>query len=204
MILDQVLHYIADNWMSFITMALTITWLILEYKASMWLWPIGIILPVFWIVVSLEKSVYGNAVINSYYFVTSIVGWVMWIKSRKENSEEHNITSISRRNIIISVMISIPIIIVAYELLIYTDSKYPLLDAVATIISFVGMIWLSKQWWQHWLCWIISNILYSITFFLTGDTLSTITFIISTIVAVVGIPKWIRIMKNQNKEINKI
>lgn len=196
---NQIYEYFINNWLAIITMGLTIIWLFLEYKANIWLWPIGIILPLFWIIVSIEGKVYGNVIINAYYFITSIIGWYMWLNSKKEHNQENVISSISIKNTIISIIITIPSIIISYYLLShFTDSKYPYLDAIATIVSFVGMIWLSKKWWQHWICWIIANVIYSITFMLMGDKISTITFIISTIVAILGIPKWINLM-NKNK-----
>lgn len=187
--------------MSLITMILTIIWLILEYKASMWLWPVGIILPVFWIIVSLNQKVYGNVIINSYYLITSIIGWIMWLRA-KDKESNGGITSISLYAAIVSVLSSAIFIFIAFVLMLrYTDNGILLclLDSIATILSFMGMIWLSKKWWQHWICWIIANSIYSIIFGISGDMLSTITFVISTFVAIFGLGKWYGMM---NKKCN--
>lgn len=193
---ETIVQFMSDNWMSFTTMALTILWLILEYKASMWLWPVGIILPVFWIIVSLGEKVYGNVIINTYYLITSIIGWIMWLRAKSDGGNDR-ITSIDTKSLLVSSATGVFFICTTFFLMmLYTDNSTVMctLDSIATILSFIGMIWLSKKWWQHWICWIIANSIYSVIFGINGDFLSTITFIISTIVAILGLRKWYGMM----------
>lgn len=193
---ETIVQFMSDNWMSFTTMALTILWLILEYKASMWLWPVGIILPVFWIIVSLGEKVYGNVIINTYYLITSIIGWIMWLRAKSDGSNDQ-ITSIDTKSLLVSSATGVFFVCTTFFLMmLYTDNSTVMctLDSIATILSFIGMIWLSKKWWQHWICWIIANSIYSVIFGINGDFLSTITFIISTIVAILGLRKWYGMM----------
>lgn len=193
---ETIVQFMSDNWISFTTMALTILWLILEYKASMWLWPVGIILPVFWIIVSFGEKVYGNVIINTYYLITSIIGWIMWLRAKSDGGNDR-ITSIDTKSLLVSSATGVFFVCTTFFLMmLYTDNSTIMctLDSIATILSFIGMIWLSKKWWQHWICWIIANSIYSVIFGINGDFLSTITFIISTIVAILGLRKWYGMM----------
>lgn len=195
--IETTIQFVTENWMSLTTMMLTIIWLILEYKASMWLWPVGIILPIFWIIVSIEEKVYGNMIINSYYLITSIIGWIMWLRA-KEGEDNSKITNISPKTLMLSIAILSFSCFIAFMLMWrYSGNNVYLcvMDSIATTMSFLGMIWLSKKWLQHWICWIVANTIYSVIFFIQGDKISTITFVISIIVSILGLGKWRQLMR---------
>lgn len=196
---EEIFNFISAHYLELITTSLTILWLFFEYRASMWIWPLGILLPVLWITISLEDLVYGNIIINSYYFVTSIIGWIMWTR-KKGGEKEMPITSVPKNAIIISVCVGILTSGIGYFLLSnYTDSPFPLVDSVATVLSFMGMIWLSKKWWQHWYCWIPSNMLYYTMFVLQENYISATSFFVSILISTLGIPHWLSMMRKQNE-----
>lgn len=181
-------------------MLLTLVWLYLEYKASMWLWPVGVLLPIFWIIISIEGRVYGNVVINAYYLVTSIYGWVLWLRKKEQEEHEGGIRDIPWRALLYSLLAIALLYYPAVWLLRWAGDSYPLADALATALSFVGMIWLSNKWRQHWLLWFLANSIYSATFFLLKDYISTFTFVISVFASVLGYLKWTKMQQEQKKK----
>ncbi|WP_329903377.1 nicotinamide riboside transporter PnuC [Porphyromonas pogonae] len=192
------IEFITAHWIELLAAFINFIWVYLEFKASTWLWPVGIILPMLYIVVSLNAHFYGNVIINVYYLVTSIIGWIMWL--RKGNSQEAApITDISRRAVFISLGLGIVGYISAYILLkSYTDSLVPWADALATIISFIGMIWLANKWQQHWFCWMIANFISIFIFYASRDYISTFVFFVNTIVSVLGFFNWRKMKMQQN------
>lgn len=198
--MDVLLPFVQDNWITLTAALINFVWVYLEYRASVWLWPVGIVLPIFYIVVSLQAHFYGNVLINIYYLITSIIGWWMWLR-QGDSSQGGRITTLTTYRALVSVRVALPSFFVVLWLLeCYTDSLLPWADALATVISFVGMIWLAKKWREHWLCWIMANAISSWLFFLSGDVVSCVVFAINFVIAILGYLNWIKLQRAEQHE----
>ncbi|MDO4707032.1 MAG: nicotinamide riboside transporter PnuC [Porphyromonadaceae bacterium] len=187
--------FVADNQITLIAATINFVWVYLEYKASMWLWPVGIILPIFYIIVSLQAHFYGNVLINVYYLATSIWGWWVWSR-RQGETEQGRICVLPFRAGLLSFGVALPLYWLLYWLLsTYTDSVLPWADALATMISFIGMIWLARRWREHWICWIVANALSVMLFYLSADYVSLVVFACNFVIAIFGYIKWIELSK---------
>lgn len=180
------------------TIGLIYVWL--ELKASMWLWPVGIVLPLFWIYISWHSEVYGNVLVNIYYIVACIWGWKEWIKHCKEGITESQqpITFMPKKYRVWLMAVTVGLVLLlapAYSR--FMDSPFPYWDGIATSISFVGMWLLAKKYLENWYCWILSNLIYSILYFVQSFTISGVFFTIYTAIAIAGYFNWRRMMQVQ-------
>ncbi len=177
------------------TVGIIYVWL--EMRASRWLWPVGIVLPLFYIYISWESQVYGNIVVNVYYIVACILGWIAWHRSRGESNDDTvGIRYMRTRTALCTLLVSLLGMAAIEPLLrLYMESPYPLPDALATSVSLVGMWLLAKKYIETWYCWILSNVLYCILYFLQGYTVTGYFFVIYSIVAVLGLWRWHRLSK---------
>lgn len=98
----DLLHFITSHSLELTTVVISLLWLWLEYRASIWLWPVGILLPLLWIPICWQSKLYGMLAINVYYLITSIIGWIAWLRKRGDDVEELPITNISRGGILLS------------------------------------------------------------------------------------------------------
>ncbi len=195
--------FVSANWINLTAAVIALIWLYLEYKVSIWLWPVGIILPLFYIYISYEDHFYGNVLINIYYLLASIWGGFLWLKNRNAETGENEtpITPISRKNNLISWLIALPLFgLIYYLTAYYTSSVLPWADALTTTISFIGMVWLAKKWQEHWLCWIVADVMSSFVFYQSKDYVSAIVFFIYFLVAVVGYFHWRSLAKKEHNE----
>ncbi len=202
--LDIIQGFIIENYISLIGACIALCFLYLEFKASIWLWPVGILSPLFYIYISYQDNFYGNILINIYYLLASIWGWYSWYKNRNVETGENQdpIISISLRNQLISLIIALPLFYGLYYLTINynTSSPIPWADALATTISFIAMIWLAKKWQEHWLCWIVADLLSSIVFYKAEDYISAVVFLIYSVVAIIGYFHWRKLAKETKDE----
>ncbi len=202
--IDAVSAYILANQIQLIGAVIALIWLYLEYKVSIWTWPVGIILPLFYIYISLEGRFYGNVLIQVYYILASIWGWRVWYKNKNKDTgeDEAPITPISAKNAWINLFVALPLFALLYFLTTrYTDSILPWLDALATTISFIGMVWLAKKWQEHWLCWIVADLMTSYLFYRGEDYLSAGVFLIYFLVAILGYFHWRKLAKASNEAV---
>ncbi len=203
--LESGLTFISAHSVQLIGAVIALTYLRLQYKASIWLWAVGILSPLFYIYISLEAKFYGNILINAYFLIASIWGWVLWYKNRnKETGEnEEAITSISLKNNLKSWLVAIPLYFGLYYVTTnYTDSVIPWADSLSATISFIGMVWLANKWQENWLCWIVADVLSSFVFYKSQDYVSAIVFMIYCVVAVMGYFHWKSLAKEQNEALS--
>lgn len=199
--MDVILTFIANHPIELIAALVNFTWIYFEYKASMWLWPIGVILPLFYGYLSWEANFIGNILINVYYFVTSLWGWYLWHK-HKDSADTSRITNIPKRFLLLSVAVALPLTVGMYFLF-RGYSSLPWADGLATAISFVGMIWMARKFRQHWLCWVIANLLSPLVFMKGGDYVSAVVYTINALLAVAGWFNWTRLMREQDLGLTK-
>lgn len=190
--------YLSEHWLEISTTLLTFLWVYLEYKASMWLWPVGVILPIPWIIISWQDQFYGNVALNVYYFITSIIGWVMWLRKGDTATEEKPITHIPAAPLAGSVILAVIIMLPVYYIL-REQSSLPWADVVSTVVSVVGMIWLAKKWREHWFCWIIANTAGTIVFLHVENYVSAIAFLVNLCMSILGYRHWGRLMQEARK-----
>ena len=191
-------NFLQIHWLPLLAGLVNFVWVYLEYKASIWLWPVGIVLPILYIAVSWDALYIGNIVINIYYLITSIIGWIMWLR-KGDNEEETPIRHAHPRELVLALLGILILSVPAYYLL-DGNSSMPSLDAVATVTSFIGMIFLSKKIAEHWFCWIIANSLSSIIFFNAEDSITTVVFIVNLTVSILGLIRWYKIIRETNEQ----
>ena len=197
----DLLHFITSPPLELTTVVISLLWLWLEYRASIWLWPVGILLPLLWIPICWQSKLYGMLAINVYYLITSIIGWIAWLRKRGDDVEELPITDIPRGGILLSLSLGA----VGYILLLLLkpyipEWQLPWADALTTIASVIGMIWMAKKWRQHWLCWIIANAAGFIALYSAGDYLSSFVYAVNFVTAFFGFRKWSRLMHETSQD----
>jgi nicotinamide mononucleotide transporter len=63
-------------------------------------------------------------------------------------------------------------------------------DAFTTALFFVGMWLMAKRKIENWIVWIIADIISVPLYFYKGLTVSSLQFIVFTIIAILGYKEW--------------
>lgn len=177
------------------TIGLLYVWL--EMRASMWLWPVGIVMSALYIYISLQAGIYGNLLINIYYLVAAMVGWVAWRKRRGTAPQAPHISHIP-----IKEGVAVLVAFTAIALLLWSgaerwfpSSASPIGDALATSAGVVGMWLLAREYIETWLAWILSNALYNLLFFSQSYIVTGIFYLVYTVISVLGAIRWWQLMR---------
>jgi nicotinamide mononucleotide transporter len=116
------------TWVQWLAVALGVAEVLLARVNNIWLYPAGILGTALSILLLMEVQLYAESLLNVYYIVMSVYGWVYWIKKRDQPPVK--ITWSTRTEWIISLSISLGGWAVLYFLLRYfTPSNVPLWDA---------------------------------------------------------------------------
>jgi nicotinamide mononucleotide transporter len=161
-------------------------------KNNILVYPTGLISTLIFIYILYNFKLYGEFIINIYYSVMSILGWYLW--SRKNNGqEEFPISIMNSKEYKISGLIftaTLLFIALVYHFFDKFTDLTAYVDAFTTALFFVGMWLMAKRKIENWIVWIIADIISVPLYFFKGLTVSSLQFIVFTIIAVLGYIEW--------------
>jgi nicotinamide mononucleotide transporter len=201
--IDIALEYIAGQWentsvLEIIAVCFSVSQVLLSYRNSILLYPAGIISCSLFIGLLARPSVglYAEALLNSYYLIMSIYGWIRWNR-RNKLQEQINITRCSSNDWMRVAAICVMAFGLLYACLRYfTDSNVPFLDALVSAFAWAGMWLLANRKLENWILLNLSNIIAIPLLFYKGMPLTALLTVFLFTVAVFGYFRWRKIMND--------
>jgi nicotinamide mononucleotide transporter len=136
------------------------------------------------------KGLYAEALLNAYYFVMSVYGWIRWY-SNKENESSVAITHTNKKEWQVTAAIVVAGWIIFYTLLVkFTNSNVAPADAFVATTACAGMWLLAKHKIENWVLLNISNIVAIPLLMYKGLAMTSLLTVFLFIVAVFGYFKW--------------
>lgn len=194
-------------------------------KEKILVYPTGIISTALYIYICYKFILYGDVIVNFYYTAMSIYGWYMWSKI-DANSQQIEITKTNNSDKVktfgIFVFTSIFVICVYryYNVmpnnLDFSESvsfafdnltsgnleKFriatPFLDTFTTGIFFAAMWLMANKKIEHWLFWIVGNIVSVPLYFVKGLGFTGIQYAIFLFLAILGYIQWKKSYNRKN------
>jgi nicotinamide mononucleotide transporter len=161
-------------------------------KNNILVYPTGLISTLIFIYILYNFKLYGEFIINIYYSAMSIIGWYLW--SRKNNGQEEFPISImnSKEYKISTIIFTVTLLFIAlvYHFFDKFTDLTAYVDAFTTALFFVGMWLMAKRKIENWIVWIIADIISVPLYFYKGLTVSSLQFIVFTIIAILGYKEW--------------
>lgn len=160
--LDLFIEQIKETtWLQWVAVALGVTEVLLARVNNILLYPAGILGTAIAIFLLMEVHLYAESVLNGYYIVMSVYGWIYWIKKRNEPPVK--ITYSTKNEWIISLTISVVGWVVFYYMIknlpakYFTPSNVPGWDALVSSTAWAGMWLLARRKMENWIFLNISN-----------------------------------------------
>ena len=166
-------------------------------KNNILVYPTGLVSTILYVYILFEFQMYGDLIINGYYSIMSVLGWYLWSKT-KDGEDEFPISTINRKEFIISVLIfTITLTFVAFVYHFFDKFTHwtAYVDAFTTGLFFVGMWLMAKRKIENWILWIIADVVSVPLYFYKGLTFSSFQFLVFTIIAILGYKEWKRFLQ---------
>ena len=161
-------------------------------KNNILVYPTGLISTLIFIYILYNFKLYGEFIIYIYYSVMSILGWYLWSR-RNNGQEEFPISIMNSKEYKISGLIftaTLLFIALVYHFFDKFTDLTAYVDAFTTALFFVGMWLMAKLKIENWIVWIIADIISVPLYFYKGLTVSSLQFIVFTIIAILGYIEW--------------
>ncbi len=168
-----------------------------SYKNSYWGFVIGLGNTMIYIFICFEGKLYGECVLNFYYTVMNLIGWINWIKKKSDNTNVIAISYCNRKEKWIGLFSLLGLWGIFYFGLEYlTDSTVPFFDAFVVGASYVAMGLLVLRKIENWVLWIIVNIISIGLFYYKGYTITCVQYLVLLAIAIQAYVSWKKDFKN--------
>ncbi|MDA3818526.1 MAG: nicotinamide riboside transporter PnuC [Prolixibacteraceae bacterium] len=195
-----VIDWFILNWVEILGTLLGIGYVLLSVKQNILTWALGLATSLLYIYVFYVSKFYADMALQFYYVWISIYGWIIWTKGKQTSHgrEKLQVTNVSQKLVVHLAAISILLWLAIYIVLInFTDSPVPLGDAFTTAFSIVATWMLARKIIEHWLIWIVVDIVSIGLYIYKGLYPTTVLFVVYTSVAVWGYIEWRKDMLNE-------
>jgi nicotinamide mononucleotide transporter len=186
-------NWASQHWVEISGAVLGVTYVILSIKQNVRTWLMGLLSSALYIYVFLESGFYADMTLQIYYVWISIYGWILWAggKQTDHGKETLQVTTTSKKISLILVVISLLLWALIWIFLKqFTNSPVPIGDSFITSLSIVATWMLARKKIEHWLVWIIVDLVSLILFIFKGLYPTTILYAIYTLASVWGYIEW--------------
>lgn len=158
-------------------------------KEKIWLYPTGIVSIIIYINLTFQHKLYGDMGIQVYYLIMSIYGWYFWIKGKGAQVTLPISKNKKQENLIVFLLFLGSFLLIQFGLGL-TDSNVPVWDALTSALAIAGMWLMARKKIEHWIAWIIVDSISVPLYIYKGLPLTSLQFLIFTILALWGYLTW--------------
>ena len=176
-------------------------------KKNIWVYPTGIVSTALYVYILFKFGLLGDMMINFYYTVMSIYGWILWAK----NAEDHvhvEVSHATKKEWMVSAglfLVSLLLVTVVYYYKPFIDNQFSTenvnfglyhldwanwLDIFTTAIFLVGMWLMAKRKIENWIFWIIGDLICIPMMLYKGLGITSVQYLVFTVMAVIGYLEW--------------
>ena len=174
----------------------------LAKRENVWLYPVGIISVLLWIYLCWIGKLYGQSVINLFFFLMNGYGWYNWLRKDDDNNPNVLIKNNTNRENFLVFITSLFFSFVIYFLLLpFQDQQasqfYIVIESIITALNFVAMWLMAWKRVEHWLLWIVGDILCIPLFVHKEYPIGVIQFMVFIVIAYLGYKEWkLKVLKS--------
>ncbi len=178
-------------------------------KKNIWVYPTGIISTAIYVYILFKFGLLGDMMINFYYTVMSIYGWVLW--SRNSQDQVHvSVSATTTKEWItgaVLFVLSLIFVTVVYYFKPFIDNGFNFagvslgldhldwanwLDVFTTSIFLVGMWFMAKRKIENWWFWIVGDFICVPMMLYKGLGITSVQYLVFTVMAIIGYLEWKR------------
>ena len=196
--MEEIIQIFSDANLNLITVCAVISgilYIILAAKENVWCWLAASISVCLYMYINYDLGYYSQAALQIFYLFIAIYGYVMWNKLDPERIKEWS----AKKHLFIIFIGAIITFIIGFILTEYVeDSEQPILDSLTTVFSVFACYMVAKKVLGNWLYWIVIDSLIIYLYYIQGEFILALQFLVYIIIAVYGYFSWIQRMKTND------
>ena len=172
-------------------------------RNSILVYPNGMVSTAIFVYIVSTAHLYGDLIINVFYFIMSLYGWIIWGTKKTGQSDYLKITKANAKDnlkCLLLFVVSVIFVSVVYAWFNKFNVWWAYVDTFITGLFFLGMWLLAQRKIENWLYLIAGNVIGIPLFFYKKLMFTGFFYILLTIIAVLGYLAWKRILLNETRE----
>lgn len=182
-------------------------------KRNIWVYPTGIISTVLFVYLLWVGRLFGDMLINAYYTVMSVYGWVLWAKHSQDSVhvEISQMSASDTKTTLWLALLSWLFVMFVYYFKPYINNDFSMegitlglahfiwtdwVDATTTAIFLVGMWLMARRKIENWLFWIVGDAISIPLYTYKGLLFTALQYAFFTLIAVLAYIEWKKILYN--------
>ena len=175
-------------------------------KRNIWVYPTGIISTTIYVYILFNFGLLGDMLINVYYSIMSIYGWISWNKNT--DNQIISVDFAKKKDWLVGLslfVLSFIAVCGVYYFKPFIDNHFSMngvslgfqqldwanwLDIFTTSLFLIGMWFMAKRKVENWLFWIIGDLICVPMMLYKGLGITSLQYLVFTIMAVMGYQKW--------------
>ena len=155
--------YMKDNKIALISAVCGICYTILAGKGKISCYLFGLAGTFCYSFISFKNALYGNLALYAlYYFPMQILGVFRWKAHLKKDSFEIEKTKLSKKERIVYFGLAVVLSTILYFILWKINDQNPVIDAITSVFSIIGLILTVKRCIEQWYIWFVVNALSTV------------------------------------------
>ena len=174
---------------------LAIAYLFLAIRQNIWCWYCAGASTAIYVGLFLDARLYMESVLNVFYFVMAVYGWIVWNSGRTADHERPVVRW--RPATHAKAIITIGVLSAANGFLLshYTQAAFPYIDSLTTWGAIWATFLVARKVLENWWYWLVIDVA-SIFIYLGRDLqLTSLLFVIYVIMIPFGLISWSRSMR---------
>jgi nicotinamide mononucleotide transporter len=170
-------------------------------KNNILVFPTGLISTSIFVYLLFKWQLIGDMMINGYYFVMSLYGWYIWTR-KIDSAHVTPISKTTKQEQLLGSIIFIATLFLVFLVYQFFDmwiGWVAYVDTLTTALFFVGMWLMAKRKIEHWMFWIVGDIISIPLYFYKGLTFSSLQYLGFTIIAIFGFLVWKKLLNKNNQ-----
>lgn len=162
-------------------------------KEHILVFPTGIISTLIYVYLLDIYELRGDMVINAYFFAMSIYGWYNWSRPIDDKNDHIPITTMDGKDQLKAIGIfiaGVAFVWLTYLLFNTAITYITYIDSFTTAIFFVAMWLMSEKKIEHWIFWIVGNIVSVPLYLIKGLGFTAVQYTVFLILAISGYISW--------------
>jgi len=190
--MNSIIPWLLNHYTEVLGTLFSFVYLYFSIKQNIWLWPLGIISSAIYAWVFFDSHFYADMGLQFYYVVISIYGWYYWHFGQTEQTgKQLKVQFIEKKLWFYLLLVTILLFLLISQVLIrFTDSEIPYWDAFTTAASITATWMLAKKYIEHWLIWIVVDLISSGLYFYKELYFTILLYLVYTVMAVIGYMQW--------------
>jgi nicotinamide mononucleotide transporter len=162
----------------------------LVVRRSLWNYPFGLLMVILYGWIFFGAKLYSDALLQVFFFVVQIYGWLNWARSRSDAGEVEVERLSDGARLAWLLGAATATAIWGWGMYRFTDAAYPWWDAAVAILSVAAQILMSRRLIENWVLWIAVDLL-AIGLYAAKDLrLTAVLYAVFLVMSVWGMIDW--------------